>query len=366
MRTASGAWWLAVAFAGAAAGIGACVGPLPGGPYEAPKGIGVGGAGGSHVSARDGGMPATASCGFSPLVGLSPTTTSPLPAGTSASFDVSITSLDPPGCPPLSSYHIHCFGDPPLSLQQDPTWFTGPLPVGGTLHSTLHVSVPLATAPGSYPFTCSSGDQLRDAHGTYVVGPQGTQGPATSKCATMPAPGAAIFDGFIKLTPYTAAGAGLAPPTIVATSTSPLTFRVTDSPGGASDPSQNWVSFGFKFVGGGCLDASLFSGVEFAIDGDTNIGCGGLSFEALTNEDSSIANSPPGSCNMPTCRPPSSPAIGLGTTTIPFTSLSGGVPMPGVDRTELMGVQWTLHLAPPGACAPCVANLTISGVTFVP
>jgi hypothetical protein len=302
------------------------------------------------------------SCGFSPVVTIDPSASPQVNAGGSFSFNVTLTSLDPPGCPPLQSYHINCFPDDQqhIHLQADPTmWLTGPLVVGQPLHGVLSATSDFSTPSGSYNVTCSSGDLAKDAHATLVV----VAAPPPSACLPAPPPSTGLFGGGIGLSPFTSTGAGLTPPTVTL-GTSKATFQVHAAPGLATDPAQAWVAFGFRFSSPLCLDAGTFSGISFVLTGD--VGTCGLTVSALTKEDTAPSFYPPAGTCMMGCAPPSSHPIGLGMTTVPFTDFAGGQPMSAVDPMSLVGFQWTLALPTDPMAMPCVADLVLDQFALVP
>jgi hypothetical protein len=172
-----------------------------------------------------------------------------------------------------------------------------------------------------------------------------------------------IFGG-ISSSAYTYAAMGLVPPSVMPIGVNGQAFQVTAAPGTTTDPSQAWVGFGFSFQGPPCLNAKSFSGVQFTLNGD--LGTCGLQFSVVTSEDISTAYNPYGACAAEPCYPPMSAPLSIGTTTVRFAEMSGGMPMSMVDSTALVGIQWTLNLPTDAAIPPCVASFTVSDVSFVP
>ena len=128
------------------------------------------------------------------------------------------------------------------------------------------------------------------------------------------------------------------------------------------DPAQAFAGFGLTFISPPCLDARVFTGVRFTVSGD--LGTCGLQFGVIPSEDSSVANTPFGACVAgDNCIPPASGPIGIGTTVLPFSVMTGGSPLATPDPAALTGVQWTLT-APAGGTG-CQANITVSDVAFV-
>jgi hypothetical protein len=154
------------------------------------------------------------------------------------------------------------------------------------------------------------------------------------------------------------------PPSVTPLVGSSLAFQVTAAPGVATDPSQAFAGFGFGFGNPPCVDARTFSGVQFTVSG--SLGTCDLRFSVVTSEDNAIDNGPFGACTAQPCYPPISGPLSVGTTTVTFSEMSGGMPMSTVDAAALNGIQWLLNLPTDAAIPSCVANFTISDVSFVP
>jgi hypothetical protein len=162
------------------------------------------------------------------------------------------------------------------------------------------------------------------------------------------------------------AGPGLTAPVVsrvIAADDSLQALQATINPGATTDPANAFLGFGLAFGNPPCLDASAYTGVKFTVSGD--LGTCGLAFSALISEDNSAAFGPFGTCTSATCVSPFSGPLGLGTHVVPFSSMSGGVPVAKIDPTALNGVQWTLFPPSDGVTAPCVASLTITDIAFV-
>jgi hypothetical protein len=136
-------------------------------------------------------------------------------------------------------------------------------------------------------------------------------------------------------------------------------LTVVASPGVPSNPPDNWIGIGVPVVG--CVDASAYTGVRFTITGD--LGTCALSFVAVPAEQAAVANG--GSCTAPMCWSPASLPFGVGTTTVAFADLVGGMPAGPVDPSRLLDVQWQMNVPSDGITMPCVANFTISDISFV-
>jgi Glycoside hydrolase family 44 len=134
-------------------------------------------------------------------------------------------------------------------------------------------------------------------------------------------------------------------------------LQVTDSTGVPTDPGNAWSGFGLYF--NSCVDASAFAGIEFTITGD--LGACSLSLVVGFSEDGSVAYGPLGSCTASTCLFPGSPPLATGTSTVLFSDLAGGAPVPAVNPATLTGVQWQFA-APAGGCS---ASFTVDDVKFI-
>jgi hypothetical protein len=127
------------------------------------------------------------------------------------------------------------------------------------------------------------------------------------------------------------------------------------------------VSAGLYFNETSCLDASMYHGISFTIDGDTG-GCA-LSFSVTSAEDLSVSDDVyRGSCTSASCYPAARPIAASSdagaTTQVLFSDLGGGAPSPTLDPSAITAMAW--QLTPPAAGGGCTANFTIHDVTFVP
>jgi hypothetical protein len=144
--------------------------------------------------------------------------------------------------------------------------------------------------------------------------------------------------------------------------------------GPLSGGSNNWEGFGLYYNSSSCINASSYTGVQFDFSGDLG-GCFvllGLSYSRdLANADDPIRGGCAGtsaSCYGPAAdftaaalaATPADPTI-----RVPFTSMTGGMPVSTFDPAFMVGVQWQLSttLANPdnGSCA---ANFTVENVMF--
>jgi hypothetical protein len=132
---------------------------------------------------------------------------------------------------------------------------------------------------------------------------------------------------------------------------------------------NNYEGVGLHFNSSSCVDASSYTGVKFDFSGDLG-GCS-LAFGASFSGDLSHADDPtrggcPGadsSCYGPsfTVNPGASPT----TLMVPFTSLSGGLPISRLDPTTITSVQWQLGARSGVTDGPaCTANFTVANVAF--
>jgi hypothetical protein len=371
---------LTISLAGLIVSAIACVPPLPGSPYESPDdraGAGGGqagsvGAGGSTGQTGGGGITGpgisgaagTPACGLPLIVQLSPPEITPMPVGSSASFDVLVANQDAPACPSRPPPHLGCSAMSALVrvFPDSNHWFTTPLFPGVPQHGLVQVSLSQSAPAGHYDFTCSTGIPGESATATCVV----AGGPSVAgACEGVPPPTPVVLGGFPSW-PYVFAAAGLNPPSVVRIGADgqPLAVQVTASPGIATDPSQAWSGFGFNFQAPPCLDARAFSGVRFTVSGD--LGTCGLQFSVVTSEDASPTHNPLGACPAEPCYPPTLGPVSIGPTTVSFEDLSGGMPMSTVDRAVLLGIQWTLDLPTDAAIPACIASFTVSDISFVP
>jgi hypothetical protein len=144
----------------------------------------------------------------------------------------------------------------------------------------------------------------------------------------------------------------------------PTGLQVLWSLGPIAAPASIQAGVGLLFVGPPCVDARVFTGVTFTVSGD--LGACTLQFGVVPSEDNPVTNSPLGSCLAgPKCSAPVSAPIGVGTTVVRFTDMTGGVPLATPDPAALNAVQWTLTVPATAGAAGCRASFTISDVAFV-
>ena len=129
------------------------------------------------------------------------------------------------------------------------------------------------------------------------------------------------------------------------------------------ESNTNYMGVGLFFDGTSCIDASAYTGVSFDFSGDLG-GCS-LAFGASFFGDLSNANGARGGCSGSTCYGPLAPVVPATTTVmVPFSSLSGGMPIGTLDPTTIVDVEWQLA-GPIGVDGGgCAASFTIENVSF--
>jgi len=129
-----------------------------------------------------------------------------------------------------------------------------------------------------------------------------------------------------------------------------------------SIPTTAFPYGGVGYVFYSCVDASAYAGIRFTLSG-TLSGCI-MSFAVGFSGDEPCGNSF-GTCSGQ-CALPTSAAISVAASptsvTIPFSSLTGGMPVPSVDRTHLTDLQWVFGIPQAG----CSGTITIDNIAFVP
>jgi cytochrome c peroxidase len=188
--------------------------------------------------------------------------------------------------------------------------------------------------------------------------------PATPNITGPPPP--VLPYGTIAGAPFVYVAPGLIAPMVSAVTVNGVVqaLDVAAYPGTTTDPTQSYLGFGLPFAIPACLDASAFTGVRFTVEGA--LGTCTLTFSVVPSEDNSVSFGPVGTCAADqTCLPPSSGPIGIGTSVVRFSEMTGGSPVATVDPRALNGVQWNLTVPSDGMAAPCGANLRISDVAFV-
>jgi hypothetical protein len=130
-----------------------------------------------------------------------------------------------------------------------------------------------------------------------------------------------------------------------------------------ADGGGNYAGVGLYFAGTTCLDASAYSGIQFDLAGDLG-GCALALGAASSGDLDSVVNTGRGACSTGSgaCYGPAAAvSSGAATVMVPFTSLTGGMPVSTLDPRTIVTVQW--QLAPPTS-GSCSADFTISNVAF--
>ena len=117
---------------------------------------------------------------------------------------------------------------------------------------------------------------------------------------------------------------------------------------------------------GPCTDASAYSGVTFTIGGDPGQSQVVLQLQTSQNYPIDTENNQ-GECqgswsdgcasNQLVLEVPATPT----TFQVMWDELSGGVPIDGVDPSELPGIQWQLDCGE----APCNVSITVDDIAFI-
>jgi hypothetical protein len=193
-----------------------------------------------------------------------------------------------------------------------------------------------ATCPGVPPPTKdittagkATGSTLGFGSGSFLWGSYGYAGPG------QPIPTGSVAAG----------GNGIE---ISATFTPPIT------------DANGYDGFGLYYASTECIDASAYTGVEFDVSGDL-AGCT-LQLGIVFSGDQSPTNDARGTCSAATCYGPSATVASSGTVEVPFSALTGGMPLSLLDPKDIIGVQWQL-IAPSPAADAGVDAAGESGVT---
>jgi hypothetical protein len=136
-------------------------------------------------------------------------------------------------------------------------------------------------------------------------------------------------------------------------------IHIQAEPGLATDSTSGWLGVGLPLAG--CVDATAYRGVEFTITGD--LGNCAVTFGLVTSADNSESYG--GSCQGSDCYGPSSPPLSVGTSVIWFSDMAGGSPESRVNPATLNDLQWQLTAPFDDSAPPCVADFTVSDVSFV-
>ncbi len=186
-----------------------------------------------------------------------------------------------------------------------------------------------------------------------TMGASGTEGPTFGSGAT-------------EWQSYTYAAPGQALPTATLTPDG-AGLHIT---GGFAPPvNGNWEGAGLFFTGQSCVDASMYTGVQFDFAG--NLGGCAVAFGASFSGDLSHADDPQrGSCpgTDSTCYGPLATVVPAATTTttikVPFTALTAGSPIAKLDPSTIVDVEWQLSAPTGTGGGSCAADFTVENVAF--
>jgi Concanavalin A-like lectin/glucanases superfamily len=303
-----------------------------------------------------------------PVVVVTPGTTPAEVAGTSVAFDVAITNSDGASCP-ADTFFVFPQISYPLTT---PGGFgtTVTIAPGQTVHIPSAIGSSKMASVGSYGFgylvESQTASQIEgQGQATYVVG----TGPISCDGQAPFTP--QITDSFSGpvypfAAPYTFNSPVLAAPVatvIPAPDGSIHALQISANPGSTTDLANNYLGVGFPFFNPSCLDASAYTGVQFTVAGD--LGTCSLRFTLVTSEDQPVMYG--GICTAASCVSPMSGPLTVGTNVVNFSDINlYGAPLPTIDPAALNSIQWQLLVPTDGVTAPCVANFTVSNVSFVP
>ncbi|HET7542811.1 MAG TPA: hypothetical protein VFK05_23225 [Polyangiaceae bacterium] len=162
---------------------------------------------------------------------------------------------------------------------------------------------------------------------------------------------------------YAYSAPGLVPASTEVLTTSNGTFagiHIKAQPGQPTDSMNGWLGVGLPLAG--CVDATGYGGVKFTITGD--LGRCALTFGLVTsvnNSDSFV-----GSCQVTTCLAASSRPLKVGTSVIAFTDMTGGSPESRVNPATLNDLQWQFSVPFDESQPECVADFTVTEISFIP
>jgi hypothetical protein len=143
-------------------------------------------------------------------------------------------------------------------------------------------------------------------------------------------------------------------------------LHVTMTKAEATAPDYN-EGFGINFTE--CIDAAVFTGVQFTLSGSvTGTGCD-ITFGMVDTEHQLPANDPRGTAPAGSyaAKVVLAPTATATTVQVPFTGtnappLASGSPAQAIDNATLLAVQWGFDV--PGGTSTCVADITIDNVAF--
>jgi hypothetical protein len=128
---------------------------------------------------------------------------------------------------------------------------------------------------------------------------------------------------------------------------------------------NNYAGVGLYYSSASCLDASAYAGVAFDFSGD--LGACSLRLGVSFSADVATVNDPVrGMCpeGNSKCYPPFAAVVPRGSRIeVPFSALSGGMPVGLVDPTTIVNIEWEVS-APLGSPGTCAASFTVSNAAF--
>jgi hypothetical protein len=235
-------------------------------------------------------------------------------------------------------------------------------------------SGPQSLAPGATSVVTTDGGQGGGAAGRTVGTSCATDGSVVCPRLVLPSPaittmgassaaGLTFGSGATAWQSYTYAAPGQALPTIALT---PDGAGIHITGGFAPPVNGNWEGAGLFFDGTGCIDGSMYAGVQFDFVGDLG-GCA-LAFGASFSGDTSTTDAPgQGSCpgTDSTCYGPLAPVTaGATTIKVPFSALTSGSPVAKLDPTTILDVEWQLSAPTGTGGGSCAADFTVANVAF--
>lgn len=305
-----------------------------------------------------------------PLARLTPEVSPPTALGAPFAFDLAITNQSTALCP---ADDFTFFGVAvPSGLILDPRSGAVSVVPGQTAHATVTAVLPAGSQPVSQSFTYEvsdtrGGGSATTASATLTVAPPDVPDSCAGSPPVTPQIIGAPFSPTGAQASYSFAAPGLAAPLVTPIFNfdgSTRALQVSAGPSSASDPASAFMGFGMGFFQPPCLNASAFNAVKFTVTGD--LGTCTLVASLVPSEDNSTANGDFGFCTAGSaCFPPQSGPIGTGVNVVHFADMTGGSPVSALNAAALNAVQWVLNAPSDGISAPCVANFTVSDVSFI-
>ena len=119
-----------------------------------------------------------------------------------------------------------------------------------------------------------------------------------------------------------------------------------------------------------CIDATKYTGVSFTLASTGMPTTGMISFSVQINSDLPVdTTGKKGACvpasatePYPTCHDPVITIPTTGDITVPFSTVTGGLPTVGVNKAEIVGLKWQFPWA--AMATPYMGSLTVSNLKF--